>query len=176
MTQPSPTASRITGAAAALLAALAAASVAPPAQAEAGQVRTVASTGLFTLHGGHTVHLHLIDLGDRRAEATTAVLKLVDGQNRVVKRLRATLRPGKPLRLTMPGPDSGPLVVRAEAVLLTGDTNLTTAPMLTVEVVNDATLDAFTTESCLVPFDPEGTGGRVLGDCGGCFVLVELGR
>ena len=61
----------------------------------------------------------------------------------------------------------------AEAVLVTSRANPGTAPVLTVEVVNQLTLDTFTTTSCAIPYDPKGTSGEVLGSCGGCHFFVE---
>jgi hypothetical protein len=147
-----------------------------PAHAQEPQLRAVVRTGLYSLNRGHTAHLNLVDVGDRQQTTPTqVVLRLLDDRNRVVGRLSGVLRPGQPLRLAVPLPFGGnraPLVVRAEAILLTAADNLASSPILTFEMFNDRTLDSFTSTTCLVPWDPEGVGGRV-GFCGGCWIDVE---
>lgn len=150
-----------------------AAAIASPAAAQEPRVRTVAGTGFYTLRPGHTAHLTLGDVGLPGTEPTEVVLRLRDREERVVREVRGELAPGRIVRLSLQGPTAGALIVRAEAVLVTSRTNFGTAPILTLETVNVASRDVFANASCALPYDPEGTGGKVLGDCGGCQILTE---
>jgi hypothetical protein len=151
-----------------------AAAIASPAAAQEPRVRTVAGTGFYTLLPGHTAFLTLADVGLPETEPTEVVLRLRDREERVVREIRGQVAPGRILRLSLQGPSAGVRIVRAEAELVTSRTNFGTAPILTLETVNVATRDAFANAGCALAYDPEGTGGKVLGDCGGCQVLTEI--
>lgn len=174
--------SRISGFTGSILRALASAilvsGAALPALAQsAGGVRTEANTGLFTLAHGHAAFVYLVDVGPPTALPTRVTLELLDAAGNPLRRTHGTLLPSQPLRLTFTGSPSGPAIaVRARAVLSTSVENEDSAPILTFEVFNQQTFDSFANASCKVKFDPEGTGGKVLGDCGGCHISTTFDR
>lgn len=149
------------------------ASSALAAESSASAVRTTSSTGLLTLHPGHSVALTLVETGGPAAQPGTVVLELLNKADAVIARARGELRPGQPVRLHFDGPISGSLLLRARARVVTSIENLKSAPILTLEVFNDQTLDSFAVQACRMKFDPKGTGGEVLGNCGGCETLSE---
>ena len=138
------------------------------------EVHTAASTGLFTLARLHSATLYLVDAGQSTAATTDAILELLDAEDVVIRRTSGELRPGRPLRLTLNGPETGTMAFRARVMLRTSEANIASAPMLTLEVFNQQTFDSFTNATCRLKFDPEGTGGKVLGDCGGCEISVNF--
>jgi hypothetical protein len=145
-----------------------------PLAAQTPSVETEATTGLFTLPRGHSAVVYLADVGERDAAPTQVTIELIAGDNSVIRRVSGEIRPGRPLRLTAPGPDSGAISFRARATLRTPQSNLVSAPMLTLEVFNQQTFDAFANATCQLKYDPEGTGGKVLGNCGGCHIEVTF--
>ena len=173
MQQTRTTSSRLP-AALLLVATLAAAA---PAAAQEPMERAIARTGLYTVQRGHSASLHLVDVGDRaEVEPMAAVIRLLDSRDRVVGRVEGVLRPGQPLRLVVPQSPAGnrnPVVLRAEATLVGPAGNFASRPILTLETLDERSADSFTAASCAIPWDPEGPGGRVTGDCGGCHVDVE---
>jgi hypothetical protein len=146
------------------------------AAAQAAQLRTTSSTGLFTLQDGHSAALTLVETGGTRARPSAVVLELLGASDQVIARKVAQLEPGRPVRLGLDGARSGGELIRARARVTTDESNLASAPILTLEVFNDQTLDAFAVERCRMKFDPKGTGGEVLGNCGGCETVSELDR
>lgn len=138
------------------------------ATAEAAQVRTTSSTGLFTLPEGHSATLTLVETGGSAAGPSAVVLELLGAADQVLARQSAQLRPGHPVQLRLESPRDVGERIRARARVTTGDANRASAPILTLEVHNDQTLDTFAVERCRMKFDPKGTGGEVLGNCGGC--------
>jgi hypothetical protein len=144
--------------------------------AEAGQVRTTTSTGLFTLQEGHSAALTLVETGGSAARPSAVVLELLAANDQLLARQVAELRPGQPVRLSFDTPRTGGEPFRARARVTTAETNLASAPILTLEVFNDQTLDSFAVESCRMKFDPKGTGGEVLGNCGGCQTTSQFDR
>lgn len=146
------------------------------AAAHAAQVRTTSSTGLFTLQDGHSAALTLVETGGANARPSSVVLELLGAGDQVIARRVAQLEPGRPVRLSLGGLNSGGELIRARARVTTSDANLASAPILTLEVFNDQTLDAFAVERCRMKFDPKGTGGEVLGNCGGCETVSQLDR
>lgn len=143
------------------------------AESSASVVRTTSSTGLITLHPGHSVALTLVETGGPAAQPGTVVLELLNKSDAVIARARGELRPGQPVRLSFDGPLTGSLLLRARARVVTSIENLKSAPILTLEVFNDQTLDSFAVQTCRMKFDPKGTGGEVLGNCGGCETWSE---
>jgi hypothetical protein len=168
---PSPRAqARRTAAALAALVALAGLGPAPPAAAQEPLFRTVARTGLHGLHAGHSIHLNLVDVGTDDPAPTQVRLRLLGEDGRVLRRLDGELRPGQSLRLSLArrggGPSTAPLLVRAEATLTTPESNLAaTRPILTLELVNDKTLDTVPAATCPLAFDPRGQGPILNCDC-----------
>jgi hypothetical protein len=77
------------------------------------------------------------------------------------------------VRLGFDAPPARAIAFRARARLVTSIDNLASAPILTLEVFNDQTLDSFAIETCRMKYDPKGTGGEVLGNCGGCETSSE---
>lgn len=144
-----------------------------PAEDSSGQVRTTSSTGLFTLHEGHSVALSLVETGGSAARPSAVVLELVNASDAVIARASGELRRGEPVRLGFDTPPARGTGFRARARLVTSIDNLASAPILTLEVWNDQTLDAFAIETCRMKYDPKGTGGAVLGNCGGCETSSE---
>lgn len=142
-----------------------------PLVAQGTSLQIVASTGLHTLAVRHTMRVRLVEVGE--AEPIEVELRLLDPEDRVVRSVRGVLAAGDPVQLSLQGPPQGARALRAEAVLVTTRSNLGTAPVLTVEVVNQQTLDSFTTTSCAIPYDPKGTSGEVLASCGGCHFFIE---
>ena len=171
---PSSIPTRFCRAAVAVLAALVSlvtiASSAPLA-AQSTRLQTTASTGLHTLASRHTMLVRLVQVGE--AEPTEVVLRVLDAEDRELHSVRGVLVAGQQVRLSLDGPAQGRRAVRAEAVLVTSRTNLGTAPILTVEFVNQASFDSVVAANCPIPYDPKGTGGEVLGNCGGCQILDE---
>jgi hypothetical protein len=145
--------------------------LAAPATAES--VRITSNTGLFTVNAGHSAALTLVETGGTAAEASAVTLELLDGADRLLARRSGTLLPGQPIRLALPAVSTGVRLVRARARLTTAEDNLASAAILTFEVFNPQSLDSFVAQTCRMEYDPEGTGGRVLGDCGGCSTSVE---
>jgi hypothetical protein len=143
-----------------------------PAAAQEPSVRTTTSTGLFTVNGGHRATLTLVETGGSAAAASEVTLEIVDGADRTIARHSAQLEPGQPVRLHLSA-TQGTRYVRARARVTTSEENLASAPILTFEVHNQQSLDAFAVETCLIKYDPKGTSGPVLGDCGGCSTLSE---
>lgn len=158
------------------LALLALAGAGLAAAAQAAQVRTTSSTGLFTLQDGHSATLTLVETGGTSAQPSAVVIELLGAGDQVIARKVAQLEPGRPVRLSVAGPRSGGELIRARARVTTSDANLASAPILTLEVHNDQTLDAFAVETCRMKFDPKGTGGEVLGNCGGCETVSRFDR
>jgi hypothetical protein len=158
------------------LALLAVAGAGLAAAAQAAQVRTTSSTGLFTLQDGHSAALTLVETGGTSARPSAVVLELLGPGDQVIARRIAQLEPGRPVRLSYDVPRAGGELIRARARVTTDETNLASAPILTLEVFNDQTLDAFAFETCRMKFDPKGTGGEVLGNCGGCHTVSQFDR
>lgn len=163
-----------TGAASRLFLALAGlAAAALAAEVPADVVRTRSSTGLYTLQDGHSAALTVVEAGGRDALPTAVALELLDAADVVIAQRTGVLRPGHPVRLSFESTPPRGLVVRARARLVTSIDNLTSAPILTLEIFNDQTLDSFAVQTCRLKYDPEGTGGKVLGNCGGCETSFE---
>lgn len=144
--------------------------------AHAAQARTTTSTGLFTLQDGHSAALTLVETGGSSARPSAVVLELLGAGDQVIARAAGELRPGQPVRLSYEAPRAGGELIRARARVTTSDANLASAPILTLEVFNDQTLDAFALERCRMKYDPKGTPGEVLGNCGGCETSSQLLR
>ena len=138
-------------------------------------VETDATTGLYSLPRGHSAVVYLADVGGRDAGPTLATIELFAADNSVIRRVSGEISPGHPLRLVAPGPDSGVIAFRARATLRTPQSNVLSAPVMTVEIFNQLTFDVIANATCLLKYDPEGTGGRVLGNCGGdCELQVTV--
>jgi hypothetical protein len=165
---------RFLGACTSIVATLSVTSPTPPAVGQTPRLRTVAATGLFTLGRGHTANLTLVETGGETAQPQEVILRVRALDDRILAQVRRELAPGEPVRLALPGPSTGSVLFRAEAVLLSSTNNFATAPVFTVEVTNAATGGSFVATTCAVPYDPEGTGGPVIGDCGGCQFLVSF--
>jgi hypothetical protein len=160
-----------------LIAAACLVSASSPAAAQPpGVAVTESSTGLFTLARGHSASVYLVDVGDPEAAPTDAVIELLDATGTVLRRTRGELRPGQSVRLTWNGPATGSYPIRARALLRTPEENTASSPMLTLEVHNQQTFDSFANATCRLKFDPEGTGGKVLGNCGSCETAVTFDR
>ena len=144
-----------------------------PLVAQTTRLQTTASTGLHLLANRHTMHVFLVQVGEA-VEPTEVELRVLDAQDRELRNVRGVLVAGEPVRLSLEGPSQGARAVRVEAVLVTSRTNLGTAPVLNVEVVNQLTLDSSTASSCPIPYDPKGSGGEVLGNCGGGCQINDL--
>jgi hypothetical protein len=136
-------------------------------------VRTTSSTGLFTLHPDHSVVLSLVEAGGSAARASGVVLELLNASDAVIARAQGDLRPGQPVQLHFDGPTGSEVSFRARARLITSIENLAAAPLLTLEVFNEQTLDSFAIQTCRMKYDPKGTSGGVLGNCGGCETSFE---
>ena len=70
-------------------------------------------------------------------------------------------------------PEEVALLENGVARVVTSLENRMSAPILTLEAFNEQTLDSFALQTCRMEFDPEGTGGKVLGNCGGCNTTFE---
>jgi hypothetical protein len=136
--------------------------------------RTVSSTGLFTLHPGHSMALTLVETGGSAARSSAVVLELVDSADAVIARFQGELLPGRPVGLTFDTPPPQGVAIRARVRVSTPIENLASAPILTLEVWNDQTLDSFAIATCRMRYDPKGSSGEVLGDCGGCETSTEI--
>src|SRR5690606_25792152 len=93
------------------------------ATAEAAQVRTTSSTGLFTLPEGHSATLTLVETGGSAAGPSAVVLELLGAADQVLARQSAQLRPGHPVQLRLESPRDVGERIRARARVTTGDAN-----------------------------------------------------
>lgn len=144
------------------------------AEASSRQARTTSSTGLFTLHEGHSIALTLVETGGPAARRSGVVLELLNNSDAVIARAQGELLPGQPVWLSFDTPPAEGIAFRARARVSTSVENLASAPILTLEVFNEQTFDSFAIESCRMKYDPKGTSGGVLGDCGGCETSTEI--
>jgi hypothetical protein len=145
------------------------------ASAQEQQLRTVARTGLFTLYPGRAARLHLVQLAGPPTLPTQVTLRLLDDRGRQVGRVDGELRVGGTLRLVVRNPPSGNrggVPIRAEATLRTPATNVGTMPVMTLELVDERTLDVIPAASCPIAFDPRPQSGPV-GYCG-CELVSDF--
>lgn len=158
----------------AVLAALALSGAAGTSASEAHR-HVEATTGLFGLYPRHTVVVSLVDLGRENAPPLDTELQLVGADDRPVARAEGRVKPGAPLTLTVDRRDVAPgrdrLPVRAVARVTPGGE----APrklILTVEVVNNRSLDFTIAERCPLPGSEDPPPRLVpIGDCG-CVVRM----
>jgi hypothetical protein len=101
---------------------------------------------------------------------------MFDDRNRVVGVVNGEMRPGKAVRLTIksrPADDRRGVALRGQATLRTSTANAGTQRILTLELVNDRTLEVASVVSCpLAAYDPRAPSGPV-GYCG-CHVVNDL--
>lgn len=153
-------------------AALALLLLAGDAGAQNPQLRTIARTGLVTLYPGRTARLHLVQLAGSPVQPTQVTLRLIDDRGKQVARIDGELRANGTLRLSLRNPanaDRAGVPIRAEATLRTSTNNFGTMPFLTLEIVDDRTLDLVAVESCPIPYDPRDPAGPTSGSCGCVF-------
>jgi len=155
------------------IAALSLAAAASDAQVQ--QIRTVARTGYYTLLPGHSVRVHVAQLAGGDPSNVEVTLKILNDRGALLGQTQGVLHPGGTIRLTVRNPQSGDrsgIAVRGEAVLVTPETNIGRTAYLTLELLNDRTLDAVPATNCPIKYDPRGQTGPV-GNCG-CELVSDF--
>lgn len=138
--------------------------------------RTRTTTGLFSLMPNHAAIATLADVSETEGAEAPVVLEILDATDEVLASLNGTLRPGKPLTLRLDRgslgdfPDGVPVRARAQIGPFYG--NLHPQPMLTLELLNLDTLDAFQATVCPVAYGDD-VGRDVIFNCGPCHTTVS---
>jgi hypothetical protein len=149
--------------------------VAAASDAQERQIRTVVRTGYSTLFPGHSVRVHVAQLAGGDPSNVEVTLKILNDRGAQLGQIQGVLHTGGTVRLTVRNPQNGDrsgTAVRGEAVLVTPETNIGRTAFLTLELLNDRTLDAVPATSCPIKYDPRGQTGPV-GNCG-CELVSDF--
>lgn len=154
-----------------------------PAQ-DPDRLRTVASSGIFTLSPRQTVRIHLVDTGRSTALPATARVELRDDRGTLLGFRTATLRPGSPIHLVLRTANllgsRSFLYARAVAVIEGPIMNPLSGPVFSVEIQPDPAVNVpnlpLKVAQCPMHNGGDTTNGPFEHSCGGgdCDVTREL--